>query len=215
MLSAGFRSGTHLTHIGDEPMNDELKPWSVTASRITYEDRWIRVRSDDCVTADGTVIAPFHVLDYPDWINVIPLMPDGRVLLTREYRHGRGEIVAGLVAGGVEPGDSKTGDAAMTAARRELREETGYEASTFVKLLTSYPNAANHSNVVTSWLALGLSKVGEPAFDPGEKVDLLFADLAVTLGDLQSGAVIMQSMHVAALYAAESWLRTQASEGLK
>ncbi|MGO7030534.1 NUDIX hydrolase, partial [Rhizobium ruizarguesonis] len=163
----------------------------------------------------GTVIAPFHVLDYPDWINVIPLMPDGRVLLTREYRHGRGEIVAGLVAGGVEPGDSKTGDAAMTAARRELREETGYEASTFVKLLTSYPNAANHSNVVTSWLALGLSKVGEPAFDPGEKVDLLFADLAATLGDLQSGAVIMQSMHVAALYAAESWLRTQASEGLK
>ncbi|MGO7427225.1 NUDIX hydrolase, partial [Rhizobium ruizarguesonis] len=146
MLSAGFRSGTHLTHIGDGPMNDELKPWSVTASRITYEDRWIRVRSDDCVTADGTVIAPFHVLDYPDWINVIPLMPDGRVLLTREYRHGRGEIVAGLVAGGVEPGDSKTGDAAMTAARRELREETGYEASTFVKLLTSYPNAANHSN---------------------------------------------------------------------
>ncbi|MBY5366907.1 NUDIX hydrolase [Rhizobium leguminosarum] len=215
MLSAGLRPGTYLTHIGDGPMNDELKPWSVTASRITYEDRWIRVRSDDCVTADGTVIAPFHVLDYPDWINVIPLMPDGRVLLTREYRHGRGEIVAGLVAGGVEPGDSKTGDAAMAAARRELREETGYEASSFVKLLTSYPNAANHSNVVTSWLALGLSKVGEPAFDPGEKVDLLFADLAAILGDLQSGAVIMQSMHVAALYAAESWLRTQTFEGLK
>ncbi|MBY3323364.1 NUDIX hydrolase [Rhizobium laguerreae] len=189
-------------------MNDELKPWSVTASRITYEDRWIRVRSDDCITADGTVVAPFHVLDYPDWINVIPVMPDGRVLLKREYRHGRGEIVLGLVAGSLEPGDSKTGDAAMAAAQRELREETGYEASTFVKLLTSYPNAA-------SWLALGLSRAGEPSFDPGEKVELLFADLAAILAELQSGAVIMQSMHVAALYAAESWLRTQASEDLK
>ncbi|ANL20187.1 NUDIX hydrolase domain-containing protein [Rhizobium sp. N113] len=193
------------------PMN-ELKPWSVTASRITYEDRWIRVRSDDCVTADGIVIAPFHVLDYPDWINVIPVMPDGRVLLTREYRHGRGEIVLGLVAGGVEAddgktGDGKSGDAALAAAQRELREETGYEASTFVKLLTSYPNAASHSNTVTSWLALGLSRAGEPRFDPGEKVELLFTDLAAILGDLQSGAVIMQSMHVAALYAAESWLR--------
>ncbi|MBP2442615.1 ADP-ribose pyrophosphatase YjhB (NUDIX family) [Rhizobium leguminosarum] len=147
-------------------MSDELKPWSVTASRITYEDRWIRVRSDDCVTADGTVIAPFHVLDYPDWINVVPVMPDGRVLLTREYRHGRREIIHGLVAGGVECGDSGNGDAAMAAARRELREETGYEASTFVKLLTSYPNAASHSNAVTSWLALGLSRAGEPRFDP-------------------------------------------------
>ncbi|AXA40964.1 NUDIX hydrolase [Rhizobium leguminosarum] len=196
-------------------MTDELKPWSVTASRITYEDRWIRVRSDDCVTADGTAIAPFHVLDYPDWINVIPVMPDGRVLLTREYRHGRGEIVLGLVAGGVERSDSNTGDAALAAAQRELREETGYEASTFVKLLTSYPNAASHSNAVTSWLALGLSKAGEPRFDPGEKVELLFTDLAAILGDLQSGAVIMQSMHVAALFTAESWLRTQASKGLK
>lgn len=199
---------------------NELKPWSVTASRITYEDRWIRVRSDDCVTADGIVIAPFHVLDYPDWINVIPVMPDGRVLLTREYRHGRGEIVLGLVAGGVEPDDGKTGhgetvDAALAAAQRELREETGYEASAFVKLLTSYPNAASHSNAVTSWLALGLSRAGEPRFDPGEKVELLFADLAAILSDLQSGAVIMQSMHVAALYAAESWLRREASEGLK
>lgn len=210
MLSAELRSGAR-----DGRMNDELKPWSVTASRITYEDRWIRVRSDDCVTADGTVIAPFHVLDYPDWINVVPVMPDGRVLLVREYRHGCGEIVLGLVSGGVEPGDSKTGDAAMAAAQRELREETGHEASTFVKLLTSYPNAASHSNVVTSWLALGLSSAGEPRFDPGEKVDLLFADLSTILGDIKSGAVIMQSMHVAALYAAESWLRTHASEGLK
>ncbi|MBB3132667.1 8-oxo-dGTP pyrophosphatase MutT (NUDIX family) [Rhizobium pisi] len=196
-------------------MNDDLKPWSVTASRITYEDRWIRLRSDDCLTADGTVVAPFHVLDYPDWINVVPLMPDGRVLLTREYRHGRNEIVLGLVGGGVEPSDIEAGDAAMAAARRELREETGYEASTFVKLLASYPNASSHSNMVTSWLALGLSRAGEPCFDPGEKVELLFTDLAVILDDIKSGTVIMQSMHVAALYAAESWLRTRDVEGLK
>lgn len=196
-------------------MNDDLKPWSVTASRITYEDRWIRLRSDDCLTADGIVVAPFHVLDYPDWINVIPVMPDGRVLLTREYRHGRSEILLGLVAGGVEPSDIEAGDAAIAAARRELREETGYEASTFVKLLTSYPNASNHSNVVTSWLALGLTKTGEPRFDPGEKVELLFKDLADILGGITSGTVIMQSMHVAALYAAASWLGTQSSEGLK
>lgn len=193
-------------------MSGELKPWSVTASRITYEDRWIRLRSDDCITADGIVIAPFHVLDYPDWINVVPLLPDGRVLLTREYRHGRAEIVLGLVAGGVEAGDMETDDPAMAAVRRELREETGYEASSFVRVLTSYPNAANHSNKVTSWLALGLEKASEPRFDPGEKIDLLFADLGAVLADLQSGAVIMQSMHVAALYAAESWLRARASE---
>ncbi|OWV69768.1 DNA mismatch repair protein MutT [Rhizobium sp. N122] len=205
MLSRSFRSK-------ELAMSDELKPWSVTASRITYEDRWIRLRSDDCLTADGIVVAPFHVLDYPDWINVVPVMPDGRVLLTREYRHGRGEIIHGLVAGGVERDDSGSGDAAMVAARRELREETGYEASTFVKLLTSYPNAASHSNAVTSWLALGLSRAGQPRFDPGEKVELLFADLAAILGDLQSGAIVMQSMHVAALYAAESWLRRQSSE---
>lgn len=193
-------------------MTNELKPWSVTASRITYRDRWISLRSDDCLTSDGVVIAPFHVLEYPDWINVVPVLPDGRVLLAREYRHGRREVLLGLVSGNVETTDGSADEALMEAARRELREETGYAAERFVKILTAYPNAANQTNKVTSWVATGLSKTGEQSFDPGEKVETVSADLAEVLRDIEAGRLVMQAMHVAALYAAERWLRNAAED---
>ncbi|WP_132520623.1 NUDIX hydrolase [Rhizobium sp. BK376] len=188
-------------------MERDPKPWSVTASRITYQDRWIKVRSDDCLTADGTLVAPFHVLEYPDWINVVPVMPDGRVLLVREYRHGRGEIVLGVVAGGVEESDRRSDDPAMEAAKRELLEETGYEADRFVKILVTHPNSATHNNIHTTYLALGLNKVAEQSLDESEDVQVLFRPLDDVLRDLQSGALIMQGMHVAALYAAAHWLK--------
>jgi 8-oxo-dGTP pyrophosphatase MutT (NUDIX family) len=193
-------------------MTDELKPWSVTASRITYRDRWITLRSDDCLTDDGVTIAPFHVLEYPDWINVVPVLPDGRVMLAREYRHGRGEVLLGLVSGGVETIDGDADGAAMEAARRELREETGYAAERFVKVLTAYPNAANQTNTVTSWVATGLTRIAEQTFDPGEKVEFAFAELPDVLRDIEAGGLVMQAMHVAALYAAERWLRGAAKD---
>lgn len=188
-------------------MTMELMPWRVTASRITYEDRWLRVRSDDCVTSDGVVIAPFHVLEYPDWINVVPVTSEGDVLLVREYRHGRGEMMIGLVSGGTERGDAHAEEPALEAARRELREETGFEAETFVKILVTHPNSATHNNIDTTYLALGLVKAGEQVLDHSEEIEILFLPLDDVLRDLQSGACVMQAMHVAALYAAAHWLQ--------
>jgi ADP-ribose pyrophosphatase len=200
-------------------MDEKLKPWRVTASRIAYSDRWIKVRSDDCLTSNGIVVAPFHVLEYPDWVAVVPIMPDGRVLLVREYRHGRGEITLGLVAGGVEAADGRHGDPALEAARRELLEETGHAAQRFVKLLVTYPNSATHNNVCTAFLALGLTSVGEPSLDAGEEIEVLFEPLDDVLRGLEAGTYVMQAMHVAPLYAAARWLQANggqaAIEGLK
>jgi ADP-ribose pyrophosphatase len=117
-----------------------IEPWRVLSSRISYEDRWLKVRSDDCVTADGRHISPYHVLEYPDCINVVALTPEGQLLLVREYRHGCGEIMLGLVSGAHEAADGESADAAERAARRELREETGYSGGRFTPILTSYPN---------------------------------------------------------------------------
>jgi len=193
----------------------ELKPWSITASRITYRDRWITLRSDDCLTAEGVTVAPFHVLEYPDWVTVVPILPDGRVMMVREYRHGRGDIVTGFVSGAVEADDGSDELAAMEAARRELLEETGHDAARFIKVLTSLPNATNQTNRVTTWLALDAVKVAEPRLEAGEAVEVVLRDLADVLGELRSGTLIMQAMHVAALYAADDWLRTYASKDLK
>ena len=63
--------------------------WTVLHSKVAFADPWLRVRSDHVRTADGDVFGPFHVIEYPDWVTIVPLTRDGHRLLTvREYRHG-------------------------------------------------------------------------------------------------------------------------------
>jgi len=83
----------------------------------------------------------FWVVEAPDWINVIPLTDDGRVVLVKQYRFGiEGftlEIPGGMCDGAEPP---------LDAARRELREETGYEARELVPLGWVHPNPAVQTN---------------------------------------------------------------------
>jgi len=174
------------------------KAWSVLASRVTYRDQWISVRTDDAVDGRGELVRNYHVLEYPDWVNVAPVLDDGRLLLAREYRHGVGAIVLGLIGGEVAEVD---GALAEAAARRELLEETGYSAASLTPILTCYPNAATHTNRVLSFVAQGLESQRAPSFEIGEEVELAAAAPGDLLAAVQAGRIIMQAPHLAALYA--------------
>jgi len=180
-----------------------VKPWQVLASAITYRDRWLTIRSDSCITAQGRKVAPYHVLEYPDWINVVALTRDEqRLVLVREYRHGRGEVQLGLVSG-VEVLDGEDADkAAEAAALRELREEVGFRAGRLLRVLDSYPNPATHSNRVTSFLAFDLEQSESWPLDPTEAIEVIVDDFRAVLVRLRNGELKMQAMHVAALWSA-------------
>ncbi|MEI6440999.1 MAG: NUDIX hydrolase [Alphaproteobacteria bacterium] len=179
------------------------RPWTVLTSKITYADRWLRIRTDDVRTGRGDVIADFHILEYPDWINVIAVQDDGQLLLAREYRHGVGQVVLGLISGGVEIVDGDLGlDGLEASARRELYEETGFVVETLTPVLTCYANSARHNNLVTTFIARGLEKVAEPNFEVGEEVELVAMDPNELFKALGEGSIIMQAVHLAGLYAA-------------
>jgi len=185
-------------------MTARVKPWQVLARSITYRDRWLTVRTDRCVTGDGREVPPYHVIEYPDWINVVALTRDEqRLVLVREYRHGRGEVLLGLVSGTVEALDGEDADkAAEAAARRELTEETGFRAGRMLRLLDAYPNPATQNNRVTSFLAFDLESSGFPSLDPTEEIEVVIDDFEAVLARLLNGELEMQAMHVAALWQA-------------
>lgn len=82
---------------------------------------------------------------------VLPVFSDGRLLLVRQYRYAVGDFLWELVAGGIEPGESP-----LQAARRELREETGYGARRFSRLLTFYPTPGFATEKMHLYRATGL-----------------------------------------------------------
>ena len=167
--------------------------WRVTASRYVHKDRWISVRADDCVTDEGVVIAPYYVLDYPDWVEVIALDAEDNVLLVKQYRHGLGGISIELPAGGMEPTDAD----ALHAAKRELLEETGC-AGVLTLVGETRPNAGTHSNRTHIVLARQVTKVAEPKDDPTERIERIWVPAAEALRMALAGELTV-GMQVASL----------------
>lgn len=175
-------------------MTHGLKPWRVTASRIVLADRWIRLRADSCVAPSGDVVDPFYVLEYRDWVHVVALTDDDRLVMSRQYRHGAGEVHLELPGGVMDEADADP----VAAGRREFREETGHGAAEWRHVVSLRPNPATHTNRVHTVLALGARPDGAQAFDNGEEIAVELIPVPDVLRVIREGEV-QQSTHVASL----------------
>jgi ADP-ribose pyrophosphatase len=112
----------------------------------------------------------FHVLEAPDWVNVVPIMHDhGRercFLMVRQHRHGADLITTEFPAGLVEPGEDP-----LATAQRELAEETGLRAGRMTAIGRVAPNPAFMTNWCTTFLAEDLAPAGDAAQDALELLE--------------------------------------------
>lgn len=105
----------------------------VLNSKTIYQGRVFGVRQDQVIEPGG-VRATRDVVTHSGSIVLLPVFSDGRILLIRQYRHSVGQLLWELVAGRIE-----AGEAPLSAARRELIEETGFTARRYTKLLDLFP----------------------------------------------------------------------------
>jgi ADP-ribose pyrophosphatase len=105
----------------------------ILSSKILYRGRVFNVRRDKIIEPDGLRSTRDFVV-HSGSVVVLPVFDDGRLLLIRQYRHSVGGYLWELVAGRREPGESP-----LAGAKRELREETGYTARRWRKILDVFP----------------------------------------------------------------------------
>lgn len=106
----------------------------VLSSRTVYSGRVIEVRLDRVIEPDGVEVTR-ELVCHSGSVVVLPHLPDGRLLLVRQFRYATGQWLWELVAGGIERGETP-----REAARRELIEETGYYPRTLKPLFTFFPS---------------------------------------------------------------------------
>ncbi len=109
--------------------------------------------------------AIFEKLKRPDTVVVFPILPDGRILLTEQEQPGKAPFI-GATGGRVDEGED-----IEAAARRELLEESGYEADELILWDAQQPLSKIEWAVYT-FVARGLRKVADLDLDPGEKIKL-------------------------------------------
>src|SRR6266481_10198722 len=105
----------------------------ILRSEEIYKGPVFGVRRDE-VLEPGGLRTIREVITHPGSVVVLPVLPDGRILLIRQYRHATRQHLWELVAGRIDAGEN-----VRQAAARELMEETGYHAQRFRVFLDMFP----------------------------------------------------------------------------
>ncbi|NKE46495.1 NUDIX hydrolase [Roseomonas frigidaquae] len=175
-------------------MDTETPPWTTTHSEILVEDRWIRLRADRLRTQSGAEIAPWYVLDYPDWCAVVALTEDHRLVLVRQWRHGAQSWSLELPGGVMDREDADP----IAAAQRELLEETGHGGGEWSYLYAGHANPSIQNNRLHIVLATGIRRIAAATPEPGEVISVECPTVAEVMDGLRRG-LIGQAMHVGAI----------------
>lgn len=171
-----------------------MQKWRLLRTKQLISNQWIGVRQDECLTARGTRVDNYFVVEKSDYVMVVAITTRGELLLVRQYKHPAGELVVECPAGYVNPGED-----AAAAALRELYEETGYRSRTVRPLGNWFSSPAVLTNRAQFFLCLDAEREGEPQPDQAEEIELLAVDFREALRLLTAGGLVSDISSVTAI----------------
>lgn len=168
-----------------------LHTWQRLASEIVYACRIFSLRRDRARFSRDDAEHDFHVIESTDWVNIVPVTPNGEVVLVRQFRHGIRDCTLEIPGGMVDPGESP-----LVAARREMVEESGYDSSRIEVLGSIHPNPAILNNRCHSFVAFDVERRHEPTFDSTEETEIVLTPLSriphlIRGGDITHALVVV------------------------
>jgi len=154
----------------------------VLSSELVFQGRVFALKREQVVEPSGLAVTR-EIIVHPGSAVVLPVFPDGRILLIRQYRHAAGEYLWELVAGHKEPNETFA-----EGAKRELEEESGYTAKRVKKLLEVFPSPGLLGERMEIYLATGLTK-GAARPEDDEKITVRILTLREALAWIRSGKI--------------------------
>ncbi len=129
---------------------------------------------------------------------VIPILPDGRVIMERQFRYAHGKVMLEIPAGKLDTPDEPP----LEGAKRELLEETGAVAEKYTYLGSIAPSPALINEIIHVYLAEGIS-FGESRLDEGEFLEVEYYTLDELYDMVMSGEIVDAKTQIAILKARE------------
>lgn len=156
---------------------------------VVHEGNYMTFVKDTVLDPDGHEHTRDVVL-HPGAVTIVAILADRRLLLVRQYRHAAGEALLELPAGTLDRQPDGSIEERLSAAKRELTEETGYRAAEWRELATFFTAPGFASELMTMYLATTVSPDPEhKGPDPDERLELEHLPFDEALALAQSGQI--------------------------
>lgn len=172
-----------------------IKPWPKVSSKPVGDFRIFTIRTDLKVSPRTGREHDFYVIDSVNWVNVVAVTPDEKLVMVEQYRHGSNTVELEIPGGMMDPGEALP----VATGLRELREETGYEGENARILSEIFANPAIMSNTCYTVLVENCRLRHAVEFDHGEDLVTRLVPIA-DLPGLVAGGKIRHPLVVVALY---------------
>ncbi|UOQ94901.1 NUDIX hydrolase [Halobacillus shinanisalinarum] len=162
------------------------QPWkviesqNVEVSKFTVKKEQVQLSNEDEME--------FSYVSFPHGVCVLALTEDSQVIVLKQYRHAVRQWELELPAGAIDGQDPP-----LATAKRELLEETGYQAEQWANLGFVHPSAGSTSEAIHLFAAKGIYKAGEQELEPSEEIEMELVKMdelyeLIGSGDFRHGA---------------------------
>ncbi len=160
--------------------------WKINKIQREQVDRFEIIQED--VTLPNHTDMHFSFVNFSRGVCILPITDDGKVICIRQYRHAVKEWQWELPAGAIDSDDIEP----LSAAKRELEEETGFQAKTWIDLGSVFPSPGSTSEQIFLFAATNLIKT-EQQLEATEQIDLHTIEMSelnqlISSGEFKHGA---------------------------
>lgn len=152
-------------------MSTKLKKWKKITSRLLFRNKYFDLHEDTVQLPNGALTKYFINNPHGRAIHVLAIDAQKRMLVTKEYRHAVGKVMLGAIGGEVNKNETP-----LHAAKREMKEETGFNAKHWKFLGKYFANPARSGTVFYVYIATGL-RPGQRRPEPAEIIEVEFLPL--------------------------------------
>lgn len=144
------------------------KSWKILGREEVLGSPWYQVFKETVKLPSGKILDDYFVRDNVKTVLVVPHTTNGEFIMTKQYKHGARKVVFEFPAGKIDEGED-----VLAAAKRELREETGAEATTMTLGPTFFEDPTNSRGQIFVVFAEGVSRKYEQALDGNEDIEIV------------------------------------------
>lgn len=173
-----------------------MKKWKKLSDKYLFKNPpWLTIREDKLQMPNGYIMDSYYVFEYPDWVSVIAIDTQGKMILIKQYRHALNVLSYELSAGICDNTDPDT----LFTAKRELLEETGYGGGQWTYWMKNSANPGTHTNYTHCYLAIDVKPIKEQSLDRTEDIEVHLLD-PQEVYELLLQNEFHQSLHAAPLW---------------